>query len=70
MMILQLSMIVSIFTRREVDWLSLVGNIGGYVGICLGYCLLQLPEFIVKSIKSAVVYLRNKYQQSSTPEKP
>ena len=63
-------MIVAIFTCREVDWLSLVGNIGGYVGICLGYCLLQLPEFIVKSIKSAVVYLRNRYQRLSTPQKP
>ena len=63
-------MMLTIFTRREVDWLSLVGNIGGYVGICLGYCLLQLPEFIVKSIKSAVVYLRNKYQRSSTPQTP
>ena len=60
-------MMVAIFTCREVDWLSLVGNIGGYVGICLGYCLLQLPEFIVKSIKSTMDYLRNKYQPSSTP---
>ena len=58
-------MINSIFTHREVDWLSLVGNIGGYVGICLGYCLLQLPEFIGKSIESTMVYLRSKYQQSS-----
>ena len=62
-------MIVSIFTRREVDWLSLVGNIGGYVGICLGYCLVQLPDYISKLRISIKEYLRFKKRDSWTTEK-
>ena len=26
---------------------ALVGNISGYMGLCLGYSLLQIPELIV-----------------------
>ena len=24
---------------------GLIGNIGGYIGLCLGYSILQIPEF-------------------------
>ena len=35
------------FTQtKSIDWQALVGNVGGYVGLCLGYALLQIPSFI------------------------
>ena len=42
------------FTFRAINWLSLVGNIGGYVGICLGYSLLQLPNVIHQAVDRVV----------------
>ena len=32
---------------RAIDIQGLVGNIGGYVGLLLGYSILQIPEMIV-----------------------
>ena len=34
--------------KRAIDINSLIGNIGGYIGLCLGYSLLQIPLFIKK----------------------
>ena len=31
---------------RAIDIQSLVGNIGGYIGLCLGYCFLQIPDHL------------------------
>ena len=31
---------------RAIDMNGLIGNIGGYIGLCLGYSILQLPEFV------------------------
>ena len=31
---------------RELNILSLIGNAGGYVGICVGYSILQFPNII------------------------
>ena len=31
---------------REVNMQSLIGNAGGFVGICLGYSILQLPSLL------------------------
>ena len=31
---------------RAIDVNGLIGNIGGYSGLLLGYSLLQIPEFI------------------------
>ena len=36
--------------NRAIDINSLIGNIGGYIGLCLGYSLLQIPLFIKKMI--------------------
>ena len=35
---------------RAIDINSLVGNIGGYIGLCLGYSILQIPIFIKKVV--------------------
>jgi len=34
--------------NRAIDINSLIGTIGGYIGLCLGYSLLQIPSFIKK----------------------
>ena len=31
---------------RSFDSQTLIGNIGGYIGLCLGYTILQIPSFI------------------------
>ena len=40
------SMFKEIQLIRALDEQSLFGNIGGYVGACLGYSFLQIPGFI------------------------
>ena len=32
---------------RAIDTQELIGNIGGYIGLCLGYSLLQIPELLL-----------------------
>ena len=32
---------------RAFDVQALVGNISGYIGLCLGYSLLQIPELVI-----------------------
>ena len=36
-----------ILQTRAIDIQALIGNIGGYIGLCLGYSILQIPDFIV-----------------------
>ena len=31
---------------REIDMQALIGNVGGYIGLCLGYTILQIPEYL------------------------
>ena len=28
---------------KAIDWQALIGNVSGYVGVCLGFSLLQIP---------------------------
>ena len=37
--------------RRDYDFQSLIGNAGGYVGLFLGVCLLQLPQLLLDANK-------------------
>ena len=30
---------------KAIDWQALIGNVSGYVGVCLGFSLLQIPKF-------------------------
>ena len=46
---------------RQFDMQSLIGNAGGYVGMCVGYSLSQLPQLIV-NIFSTVQKIRQ-YQE-------
>ena len=45
------------FTQtRAIDWQALIGNVGGYVGVCLGYTLLHVP-MLLANIYSFVIKL-------------
>ena len=35
---------------RAIDFNTLIGNIGGYIGLFLGYSILQIPDFIVRLV--------------------
>ena len=45
---------------QEYDVESMMGNIGGYIGLFLGYSLLQFPLFLT------TVYNRKKAQRQNT----
>ena len=37
---------------RKYSVQSLVGNLGGYIGLCLGYALMNLPSIILEIWKN------------------
>ena len=41
-----------IVLTRQFDLQSLIGNAGGYVGICVGYSFLQLPYLIANVVSN------------------
>ena len=48
---------------RAIDAQALVGNIGGYIGLCLGYSFLQIPAlilFIMRKLKKYYSALRHR----------
>ena len=38
---------------RAIDIEQLVGSIGGYIGLCLGFSIAQIPELIIYIVISA-----------------
>ena len=43
--------------KKAIDWQQLIGNVGAYIGMCLGYTLLQLP--------GALKYLLTKFKRNN-----
>lgn len=41
---------------RAIGLQALVGNVGGYIGLCLGYNFLQLPGLLMAIIKRLKLY--------------
>ena len=41
-----------ILIYRSIDSHTLIGNIGGYIGLFLGYNFLQIPALITKCFKN------------------
>ena len=39
-----------VYLTKQFDLQSLIGNAGGYIGMCVGFSLLQLPQIIVNII--------------------
>ena len=48
-----------IFNFRAINEQSLVGNIGGYLGLFMGYSILQLPVLIHAILKKLEYSLSN-----------
>ena len=46
--------------HRAIDSHSLIGNIGGYIGLCLGYNILQVPSLIASLMRIFKDYLNSK----------
>ena len=53
-------MICDIHLHRSIDGHSLIGNIGGYIGLCLGYNLLQVPALLVFVLRILKEYCKSK----------
>ena len=44
---------------RAIGIEQLVGSIGGYVGLCLGFSIAQIPELII----CMVIFIKKEYQK-------
>ena len=57
---------------RAIDINGLIGNIGGYIGLCLGYSILQIPEFVTLMVlkwrnRLSVYRMKNVVSEISVP---
>ena len=59
-----------IFIFRSIDSHTLIGNIGGYIGLCLGYNFLQVPALIAIVSKAIKGYFKSQMFSSSSISKP
>ena len=50
---------------RAIGIEQLIGSVGGYIGLCMGYSIVQIPEIII----SVVIYLK-KYVLLTRQNKP
>ena len=48
-----------IYIYRSIDSHTLIGNIGGYIGLCLGYNFLQVPALIAIVSKAFKGYFKS-----------
>ena len=53
------SRFTKIVHKKEINLQSLVGNAGGYVGLFLGFAVMQVPEMAF----AAFVYIKALYQR-------
>ena len=44
----------SVLTNRAIDIQALIGTIGGYVGLFLGYSMLQIPNAVIFLAKKII----------------
>ena len=45
---------------RAIGLQALVGNVGGYIGLCLGYNFLQIPGLLMAIINQLKLYRTGK----------
>ena len=56
--------------KKEIDFQSLVGYIGGYIGIFLGFALAQIPDTIAGAITVGKSVYTHLYQENPTHAVP
>ena len=54
---IELFRIFRFFCSRAIDIQGLVGNVGGYIGLFLGYNFLQIPNLIILIVLRAKSWL-------------
>ena len=61
-----------IYIYRSIDSHTLIGNIGGYIGLCLGYNFLQVPALIAIVLKAFKGYFKSQksIKNSNSVSKP
>ena len=52
--------------KRAIDINSLIGNIGGYVGLLLGMSILQIPTLLGQLFRNLMKVYMNKTRPSVT----
>ena len=53
---------------QAIDFHALMGYIGGYIGLFLGYALLQLPECIIFIKKHMLLLMHSQYKRNRRVE--
>lgn len=55
---------------RAIDFQALLGNVGGYIGLILGYSILQMPDLVGLILSTGKIYFsrftENKIKPNST----
>ena len=55
-------------TSRAIDFQALIGNVGGYIGLVLGYSIVQIPDLILFLFwKLRKYYLQHKQRNYINP---
>ena len=66
------SFLLTIFPHfRAIDIQALIGNVGGYIGLVLGYSLLQIPGLIISIVtqcKGWLSHIRAQGGQTKTKD--
>ena len=53
------------YFHRSMDSHTLVANIGGYIGLCLGYNLLQVPDLITTVFRKLKGHFKSQKMKKS-----
>ena len=53
--------------RRAIGLQALVGNVGGYIGLFLGYSFLQIPDTILYIVSRLKKYSKQSHNVAPTP---
>ena len=65
-MLFLLKFISTFFIQRAIDINSLIGNIGGYVGLLMGMSILQVPSLLGQFFGNLIKVYINKSRPSVT----
>ena len=53
---------------RAIDFNALIGTIGGYIGLFLGYSILQIPDFLTQMATNvSMIWSKRKHKRKVEP---
>ena len=59
-----------IMQRKNIDFQSLVGNSGGYIGLFLGFAVMQIPEMAVVAVITIKKICKGRYHRNLVAIQP